>query len=55
MALQIKIKKTKKDYYELTLVSDDKILTLISDNKIFIGEFERSEIRKIIGVLDNEI
>lgn len=46
MALQIKIKKTKKDYYKLTLISNDKI---------FIGEFERSEIRNIIGVLDNEI
>ena len=34
------------DYYKLTLISED--------NK-FIGEFERSEIRNIIGVLDNEI
>jgi len=46
MALEIKVKKTKKDYYKLTFISDDKI---------FIGEFERSEIRNIIGVLDNEI
>jgi hypothetical protein len=46
MHLEIKIKKTKKDYYKLTLISED--------NK-FIGEFERSEIRNIIGVLDNEI
>jgi len=46
MALQIKIKKTKKDYYKLTFISEDKI---------FIGEFERSQIRNIIEVLDNEI
>tara|TARA_R110002153_G_scaffold248635_1_gene404832 strand:- start:254 stop:394 length:141 start_codon:yes stop_codon:yes gene_type:complete len=46
MQVNIKIKKTKKDYYKLTFISEDKI---------FIGEFERSEIRNIIGVLDNEI
>tara|TARA_B100001094_G_C17597570_1_gene514979 strand:+ start:259 stop:399 length:141 start_codon:yes stop_codon:yes gene_type:complete len=46
MHLEIKIKKTKKDHYKLTFVSKDNTFT---------GEFERSEIRNIIGVLDNEI
>lgn len=46
MHLDIKIKKTKKDYYKLIIVSKDDTFT---------GEFERSEIRNIIGVLDNEI
>lgn len=44
--LKIKIEKTKKDYYKVTLEKD---------NKMFYAELERSEIRNIIGVLDNKI
>ena len=44
--LKIKIEKTKKDYYKVTLEKE---------NKMFYAELERSEIRHIIGVLDNTI
>tara|TARA_R110002110_G_scaffold281268_1_gene495881 strand:- start:1425 stop:1568 length:144 start_codon:yes stop_codon:yes gene_type:complete len=43
---KIKIEKTKKDYYKVTLEKE---------NKMFYAELERSEIRHIIGVLDNTI
>jgi len=44
--LEIKIKKSKKDYYNVTIYKD---------NKMFFAELERSEIRHLIGVLDNAI
>ena len=44
--LEIKIEQTKKDYYNVTIYKN---------NKMFFAELERSEIRHIIGVLDNAI
>ena len=44
--LEIKIKKSKKDYYNVTIYKD---------NKMFFAELERSELRFLIGVLDNAI
>lgn len=44
--LIIKIEKAKKDHYKVSL---------IKDGKLFFAELERSEIRHIIGVLDNAI
>ena len=44
--LEIKIKKSKKDYYNVTIYKD---------NKMFFSELERSELRFLIGVLDNAI
>ena len=44
--LKIKIEKIKKDYYKVTLEKE---------NKMFYAELERSEIRNLIGVLDNTI
>ena len=44
--LEIKIEQTKKDYYNVTIYKN---------NKMFFAELERSEIRHLIGVLDNAI
>jgi hypothetical protein len=44
--LEIKIEQTKKDYYNVTIYKN---------NKMFFAELERSDIRHIIGVLDNAI
>ena len=44
--LKIKIEQTKKDYYNVTIYKN---------NKMFFAELERSDIRHIIGVLDNAI
>lgn len=44
--LEIKIEKSKKDHYNVTIYKD---------NKMFFAELERSELRFLIGVLDNAI
>ena len=44
--LEIKIEQTKKDYYNVTIYKN---------NKMFFAQLERSEIRHLIGVLDNAI
>jgi len=44
--LEIKIEKSKKDYYNVTIYKN---------NKMFFAELERSELRFLIGVLDNAI
>ena len=44
--LEIKIEKSKKDHYKVTLYKG---------KKMFYAELERSEIRHLIGVLDNAI
>lgn len=44
--LEVKIEQTQKDYYKVTLYKG---------KKMFYAELERSEIRHIIGVLDNAI
>ena len=46
MKANVKIKKVKPDYYELKIKTYKDTLT---------GIFERSELREIIGVIDNEI
>ena len=44
--LEIKIEKSKKHHYNVTIYKG---------KKIFFSELERSEIRHLIGVLDNAI
>ena len=44
--LEVKIEKTKKHHYKVKIYKD---------GKLFFSEFERSEIRHIIEVLDNAI
>ena len=44
--LEIKIEQSKKHHYNVTIYKN---------NKMFFAELERSDIRHIIGVLDNAI
>ena len=44
--LEIKIEQTKKDYYKVKICKE---------NHIIFFTMERSEIRHLIGVLDNAI
>jgi hypothetical protein len=44
--LEVKIEKTKKHHYKVTI---------FKNGKLFFSELERSEIRHIIEVLDNGI
>jgi hypothetical protein len=41
--MEIEISESKKDHYYLTI------------NKIRLGEFERSDLRKLIEKIDNQI